>query len=59
MKFSPQSKKEQEERVSSNPAKDVVIVASDIVAEVRMHLRAAVAFKGETEPWPHAGGIPG
>lgn len=59
MKFSSKSKKEQEERVSSNPAKDVVIVASDIVTEVRMHLRAAVAFKGETEPWPHAGGIPG
>ena len=47
MKLSSQSKKDQEERVSLNPAKDVVIVASVIVTEEHVHLRAAVAFRGE------------
>lgn len=59
MKLSSQSKKEQEERVSLNPTEDVVIVASVIVTEEHVHLRAAAAFRGETEPWPHGGGRPG
>ena len=59
MKLSSQSKKGQEERVSLNPAKDVVIVASVIVTEEHVHLRADVAFRGETESRPHGRGRPG